>query len=161
MRGQQGNACISTQAMISTVDMVEAGPVNYKAAMETPEAAQRQEGVDSECSSVVKNKVLTFLNSIPTGKRVIPTKLILQRPFLGVSWMKRSTFIYRLESGKVRGWHDSITVYMASSNRPGAGIPRSMSFLSPILDFDGGGLTAACTHTRTAQSLLFTSTTCS
>ena len=34
--------------------------------------------VDSEYSSVVKNKVLTFVNSIPTGKRAIPTKLILQ-----------------------------------------------------------------------------------
>jgi len=65
--------------MISTVYIVEAGPVNYKAAMETPEAAQWQEAVHSECSSVVKNKVLTFVDSIPTGKRAIPTKLILQR----------------------------------------------------------------------------------
>jgi len=40
MRGQQGNGSGSTQAMISVVYMVEAGPVNYKAAMETPEAVQ-------------------------------------------------------------------------------------------------------------------------
>jgi len=65
--------------MISTVNMFEAGPVNYKAAMETPEAAQWQDAVDSACSSVVKNKDLTFGDSIPTGKRAIPTKLILQR----------------------------------------------------------------------------------
>jgi len=64
--------------MISTVYVVEAGPVKYKTAMETPEAAQWQEAVDSKCSSVVKNKVLTFVNSIPTGKSAIPTKLILQ-----------------------------------------------------------------------------------
>jgi len=38
--GQQGNAGSWTYAMISTVYMVEEGPVNYKAAIETPEAAQ-------------------------------------------------------------------------------------------------------------------------
>jgi len=76
--GQQGNAGGSTHAMISTVYIVEAGPVNYKAAMETPEATQRQEAVDCECSSVVKNKVLTVVDSIPTGKRAIQTKLIVE-----------------------------------------------------------------------------------
>jgi len=65
--------------MISTIYMDEASPVNVKAAMETAEAEQWQAAVDSECSSVVKNKVLTFLDSPPTGKRAIPTKLILQR----------------------------------------------------------------------------------
>ena len=79
-RGQQeSTGSSSTHAMISTVYMVEAGPINYKAAMETAEAVQWQEAVDSECSSVVKNKVLTFVNSVPAGKRAIPTKLILQR----------------------------------------------------------------------------------
>jgi len=51
--GQQGNAGSSTHTMTSTVYMVEVGPVNYKAAMEAPDAAQWQEAVDSECSSVV------------------------------------------------------------------------------------------------------------
>ena len=38
--GQQENArSSSTHAMITTVYIVEAGPVNYKAAMETAEAA--------------------------------------------------------------------------------------------------------------------------
>jgi len=64
--------------MISTVYMVEAGPVDYKAAMETAEAEQWQAAVESECSSVVKNKVLTFVDSIPTGKKAILAKLILQ-----------------------------------------------------------------------------------
>jgi len=77
--GRQGNASSTTHSMISTVYMVEAGPVNYKAAVETPEAMQWQEALDTECSSLVKNKVLTFVDSIPTGKRPIPTKLILQR----------------------------------------------------------------------------------
>jgi len=65
--------------MISTVYMVEAGLVNYKAAMETSEAAQWQEAVHSEYFAVVKNMVLTFVNSIPTRMRPILTKLILQR----------------------------------------------------------------------------------
>jgi len=34
--------------------------------------------VDSECSSVVKNNVLKFVDSIPTAKRAIATRLILQ-----------------------------------------------------------------------------------
>ena len=77
-RGQQENAgSSSTHAMISTVYIVEAGPINYKVAMEIAEAAQWQEAVDSECSSMVKNKVLTFVDSVPAGKRAIPTKLIL------------------------------------------------------------------------------------
>jgi len=57
--------------------MVEAGPVTYKTAMARPDATQWQAAVDSECSSVLKNKVLTFVDSIPTGKRAIPTKLML------------------------------------------------------------------------------------
>jgi len=40
MHGQQGNASSSTHAMISTVYRVEAGPINDKAAVKTPEAAQ-------------------------------------------------------------------------------------------------------------------------
>ena len=47
--------------------------------MQTPEAMQLQEAVDSECFSFVKNKVLTFVDSISTGKRAIQTSLILQR----------------------------------------------------------------------------------
>jgi len=78
-RGQQGGAGGSTDAMISTVYMVEAGQVNYKAAMETAEAEQWQAAVGSEYFSVVKNKALTFVDLIPTGKRAIPTKRILQR----------------------------------------------------------------------------------
>ena len=61
------------------VYMVEVGLVNCKAAMETAEAAQWQEVVDSECSSVARNKVLTLVDSVPTGKRAIPTRLILQQ----------------------------------------------------------------------------------
>jgi len=77
-RGQQGGAGGSSYAMITTVYMVETGQVNYKAAMETAEAEQWQAAVDSKCSSVVKNKVLMFVDSIPTGKRAILTKLIRQ-----------------------------------------------------------------------------------
>ena len=65
--------------MTSAVYMVEAGPANYSAAMATSEAEQWQAAVDSECSSIVKNKVLTFVDSIPSGKKTIPTRLILQR----------------------------------------------------------------------------------
>jgi len=77
MRGQQENGSSSTQAMISAVYMVEAGPVNYKAAMEAPKAVQWQEAIDSQCSSVVKNKIIILVDSIPTGKKAIPTRLIL------------------------------------------------------------------------------------
>jgi len=68
-----------SHAMISTVYMVEPGPVNYKAAMETAEAGEWQVAVDSECSSLVKNRVLTFVDVIPAGKKAIPTRLVLQR----------------------------------------------------------------------------------
>jgi len=63
--------------MISAVYMVKAGPVNYKAAIETPQAVQWQQAIDSQCSSVVKNKVQMFIDSIPTGKRAISTRPIL------------------------------------------------------------------------------------
>ena len=68
-----------THAMTSAVYMVEAGLANYSVAMGTSEAEQWQVAVDSECSSIVKNKVLTFVDSIPSGKKAIPTRLILQR----------------------------------------------------------------------------------
>ena len=46
--------------------------------METSEAEQWQVAVDSECSSIVKNKVLTFVDSIASGTKAIATRLTLQ-----------------------------------------------------------------------------------
>ena len=68
-----------TSAMTLVVFMVEAGPANYSAAMATSEVEQLQAAVDSECSSIVKNMVLTSVDSITSRKKVIPTRLILQR----------------------------------------------------------------------------------
>ena len=58
------------------VYMVEDGPRNYKKVMESTE--QWQKAVDSECASLVKNKVLQFVDAVPPGKKAIPTRLILQ-----------------------------------------------------------------------------------
>lgn len=69
----------STNAMVSTVYMVEPGPSSYKQAMESPDAEEWQAAVDSECSSIIRNKVLEFVDSIPPEKKSIPTRLILQR----------------------------------------------------------------------------------
>ena len=54
-------------AMLTTVYMVEDGPPNYKKAMESTEAEQWQKAVDSECASLVKNKVLQFVDTVPPG----------------------------------------------------------------------------------------------
>jgi len=69
----------TSEAMVSAVYMVEAGPNTYKSAMESDEACKWQEAIDSECASLEKNKVLTFVHEIPETKKAIPTKLILQR----------------------------------------------------------------------------------
>jgi len=65
-------------AMLTTVYMVEEGPPNYRKAMESEEAEEWQKAVDSECASLTKNKVLQFVDAVPTGKKAIPTRLILQ-----------------------------------------------------------------------------------
>jgi len=59
--------------------MVEAGPNTYKSAMESDAACEWQEAIDSQCTSLEKNKVLTVVHEIPETKKAIPTKLILQR----------------------------------------------------------------------------------
>jgi len=48
--------------MISTVYVVGVGPANNKAVMETAEARKRQAAVDTECTSIRKKKVLTFVD---------------------------------------------------------------------------------------------------
>ena len=68
-----------SEAMVSAVYMVEAGPNTYKSAMESDEAYEWQEAINSECASLEKNIVLTFVREIPAMKRAIPTNLILQR----------------------------------------------------------------------------------
>jgi len=51
----------TSEAIVEAVYMVEAGLNTYKAAMESDEACEWQEATDSECASLEKNKVLTFL----------------------------------------------------------------------------------------------------
>jgi len=63
------------EAMMSAVYTVEAGANMYKSAIESDEACEWQEAIDSECASLEKNKVLTFVHEIPETKRAIPTKL--------------------------------------------------------------------------------------
>ena len=65
--------------MALAVYMVEADPNTYKSAMESDEACEWQEAIDSECVSLEKDEVLTFVHEIPEAKKAIPTKLILQR----------------------------------------------------------------------------------
>jgi len=191
--------------------------------METPEAAQWQEAVDSECSSVVKNKVPTFVDSIPTRKRAIPTKLILQRKLgsggetirykarlvaqgfrqvEGLDFAETFAPVASLSSVRIvlaiagtRGYAvhqmDVVTAFLGSKldeeiyvhlplgvlggprmarlNRSLYGLKQWPQywyttideFLVSHLGFRRGGLTGASTRTRTAQSLLFTSMTCS
>jgi len=69
----------TSEVMVEAVHMVEAGPNTYKSAMESDEACEWQEAIDSECASSEKNKVLTFVHEIPETKKAIPAKLILQR----------------------------------------------------------------------------------
>ena len=83
IRSRQGEAGPSntsnSDAMVSAVYMVEAGLNMYKSAMESDEACEWQDAIDSECASLKKNKVLMFVREIPEMKKAIPTKLILQR----------------------------------------------------------------------------------
>ena len=58
---------------------VEDGLRNYTKAMESTEAEQWQKAMDLECTSLVKNKVLQFVDAVPPRKKAIPTRLILQR----------------------------------------------------------------------------------
>jgi len=69
----------TSEAIVSAVNMVEAGPNTYQSAMESTEACEWQEAIDSECASLEMNKVLTFVHEIPETKKAITTKLILQR----------------------------------------------------------------------------------
>jgi len=69
----------TSEAMALAVYMVEADPNTYKSAMESDEACEWQEAIDSECVSLEKDEVLTFVHEIPEAKKAIPTKLILQR----------------------------------------------------------------------------------
>jgi len=64
--------------MPTTVYIVEDGPGNYRKAMESQEVEAWHRGLNSECASLTKNKVLQFIDSIPTGKKAIPTRLIMQ-----------------------------------------------------------------------------------
>jgi len=41
----------TSEAMVEAVYMVEAGPNTYKSAMESDEACEWQEAIDSECAS--------------------------------------------------------------------------------------------------------------
>jgi len=66
-------------AILTTAYMVEDGPRNYRKAVETQEEEEWQKAVHLECASLTKNKVLRFVNPVPTGKNAIPTRLILQR----------------------------------------------------------------------------------
>jgi len=69
----------SSGTMVSAVYMVEAGPNMYKAAMESDEACEWQEAINSEYVFLEKNKVLMFVHEIPETKKAITTKLILER----------------------------------------------------------------------------------
>jgi len=75
---RSASVSFANYAMLTTVYMVEDGPRNYRKAMESEEAEEWQKAVDSECASLSKNKVLQFVDAVPTGKKVIPTRLILQ-----------------------------------------------------------------------------------
>ena len=77
--GSRTSNTSTSEAIVSAVYMVEAGPNTYKSAMESDEAYEWQEAIDSECASLEKNRVLTFVRKIPATKKAIPTKLILQR----------------------------------------------------------------------------------
>jgi len=64
--------------MVPAVYIMQAGPNTDKSTMELDEECEWQEPIDSECSSLEKNKV-ALVNEIPEMKKEIPTKLILQR----------------------------------------------------------------------------------
>jgi len=68
----------TSEAIVSAVYMVEAGSNTDKSAMESDEACEWQEAINSGCASSEKNKVLTLVHEIPEMKKAIPMKLILQ-----------------------------------------------------------------------------------
>ena len=69
----------TSEEIVQAVYMVKAGPNPYKSAMESDQACESPEAIDSECVSLEKNKVLIFVHEIPERKKAIPTKLILQQ----------------------------------------------------------------------------------
>jgi len=69
----------TSDARVSAIYMVEAGPNRYKSPMQSDEPCEWQEAIDCECASLEKNKVLTFVHEIPEMKKAIPMKLSLQR----------------------------------------------------------------------------------
>jgi len=71
----------TSEARPLAVYMVEASPNTYKSAIESDEACEWQEAIDSECASLEKNKVLTFIHEISETMKAMHMKLILQCKF--------------------------------------------------------------------------------
>ena len=62
---------------IDTILMVEEGPPTFRQAMDTEEAAEWKEAIDSEAVLIEENKMFVDVNILPPGKKAIPTKIIL------------------------------------------------------------------------------------
>ena len=64
---------------IDTILMVEQGPPTFRHAMDTEEAAEWKEAIESEAASIEENGTFEEVNIPPPGKKAIPIKIILTR----------------------------------------------------------------------------------
>ena len=84
-RTRRSNAAIppidytERDSSIDTMLMVEQGPATYGQAMDTREAAEWKEAIDSEAASIEENGTFEDISILPSGKKAIPTKIILTR----------------------------------------------------------------------------------
>ena len=64
---------------IDTMLMVEQGPATFGQAMATGESTEWKEAIDSEAASIEENGTFEDISTLPSGKKAIPTKIILTR----------------------------------------------------------------------------------